>query len=223
MRVSASKIASDIRQDIESGIPGYQDQLPTERALTERFGSARGTIRRALALLKNSGIITIKKSSGSFVKKTEVSTENLVFESARPLELMDVRFAFEPHICRLAVLNARKEDLDLLASLLEIMEYDVEDAIKFSELDTLFHNTIVETTGNALLVWIVAQINQVRAQQAWTKMRKLTLVPSIISQYNDQHRQIFDAIRMREPELAANHMKIHLEAARLSLTRAAST
>jgi len=37
------------------------------------------------------------------------------------------------------------------------------------------------------------------------------------------HRNVLDAIRAREPELAATVMKHHLESARLSLTRAAST
>ena len=54
-------------------------------------------------------------------------------------------------------------------------------------------------------------------------MRQLTLDHTIIRLYNSQHRDILNAIRNREPELAANRMKDHLETARLSLTRAAET
>ena len=60
-------------------------------------------------------------------------------------------------------------------------------------------------------------------QPDWVRMRRITLGPGIISQYNRQHRAIVDAIRNREPEAAAERMKEHLETARLSLTRAAAT
>jgi DNA-binding FadR family transcriptional regulator len=86
-----------------------------------------------------------------------------------------------------------------------------------------FHTLLVETTGNRLLIWIVSQINSVRNQEQWFRMRLLTLNASTISQYNVQHRDILNAIRAREPERAAMHMKQHLETARLSLTRGAST
>jgi len=74
-----------------------------------------------------------------------------------------------------------------------------------------------------LLIWIIGQITSVRSQDDWTRMRQITLNPSIITQYNGQHRQILNALRTREPERAAKIMKEHLETARLSLTRAAET
>jgi DNA-binding GntR family transcriptional regulator len=53
-------------------------------------------------------------------------------------------------------------------------------------------------------------------------MRGLTLNPTVIDQYNKQHRKILEALYRREPEAAANSMKEHLETVRLSLTRAAA-
>ena len=136
---------------------------------------------------------------------------------------MDARFAFEPHICRLSVLNARPIDILEISGILDSMETKVNDAVAFANLDTHFHMKLVATTGNPLLEWIAMQINSVRGNQSWTRMRKLTLEPNIIYQYNLQHRQILDAIKFREPELAAERMKEHLETARLSLTRASAT
>ena len=62
-----------------------------------------------------------------------------------------------------------------------------------------------------------------RGHQQWVRMRRLTLEPEIIANYNRQHRAIVEAIRAREPESAAQRMKDHLETARLSLTRASAT
>jgi len=45
----------------------------------------------------------------------------------------------------------------------------------------------------------------------------------MIAGYNREHRAIFNAIRDREPESAAQAMKDHLSAARDSLMKAAQT
>ena len=223
-RTGSSEIASVLRSEISDNTWNEFDRLPPERELAARFGVSRGTVRDALAKLSKENLVEIRRSSGSFVtpyKRAEFA--DLPFESIRPLELIDARFALEPHICRLAVLNARRADFEDLEVLLESMEAEVNDRINFSELDAEFHARLVETTGNQLLVWMARQIDRVRIQDEWMRMRRLTLEPPIIVQYNSQHRRIVDAIRKRDPELAANIMKEHLETARLSLTRAAAT
>jgi GntR family uxuAB operon transcriptional repressor len=121
------------------------------------------------------------------------------------------------------VLHASNDDFDQAEELLIKMDASVLDPNAFSIADKNFHSLLAKTTGNKLLIWIVSQINSVRNQEQWSRMRHLTLNASTISQYNAQHRQILDAIRSREPELAATYMQQHLEVARLSLTRAAST
>ena len=110
-----------------------------------------------------------------------------------------------------------------MEELCEHMESSVDDPVSFAESDSEFHRFLANCTGNRLLIWIIDQITAVRSQDEWRRMRQLTLNEIIISQYNVQHRQILNAIRSREPERAANHMKEHLETARLSLTRASAT
>ena len=70
---------------------------------------------------------------------------------------------------------------------------------------------------------MIEQIARVRSQADWTRMRILTLDEPTIQTYNVQHRQILNAIRVREAERATSIMKDHLETARLSLTRASET
>jgi GntR family uxuAB operon transcriptional repressor len=147
----------------------------------------------------------------------------VLFAGARPLELIDARFAIEPHICRLAVLHATSADFDRAEGLLARMESALEDPIEFSLADTRFHTLLAETTTNPLLIWMVSQINSVRSQEQWAQMLHVTLKPETIRAYNAQHRAVLDAIRSREPDRASALMKRHLETARLSLTRAAAT
>ena len=222
-RVGSSGIASILRREINQGNLLRNERLPSERSLADRYGVARGTVREALNLLAKEGLVTTRRGSGTFVIFNGVESSNPIIENARPLELIDTRFALEPHICRLAVLHASNDDFNQAEDLLIKMDASVMDPNAFSIADKAFHALLAKTTGNKLLIWIVSQINSVRNQEQWSRMRHLTLNASTISQYNTQHRKILDAIRSREPELAANHMQQHLETARLSLTRAAST
>ena len=222
-KLSSSDLTRLLRQTIANGEFSPQDRLPSERVLSERFGTARGTVRSALAKLEREGVVETRPGSGTYVVGEEGMVTNQIVANASPLELIDSRFALEPHSCRLAVLNARGADFEKLDALMDEMENAADNPAKFSELDTRFHALIAETTGNSLLIWIVAQINSVRNQEQWSLMRHLTLNKEMIHQYNLQHREIIAAIKSREPERAAQLMKNHLESARLSLTRSAAT
>lgn len=222
-KLSSSDLTRLLRQAINDGEFSPQDRLPSERVLSERFGSARGTVRTALAKLEKEGVVETRPGSGTYVSDAEINPTDKVVANASPLELIDARFALEPHSCRLAVLNARSSDLDAMDALLNEMEQVTDSPARFSKLDTKFHALIAEVTGNSLLIWIVSQINNVRNQEQWSLMRHLTLNEATMKEYNRQHRAVVDAIRQREPERAAQLMKNHLESARLSLTRSAAT
>lgn len=219
-KMGSAAIAALLRREILAGNLRFHEPLPPERQLAATYGISRGTVRGALGRLERENLVETRRGSGSYViYQPSAPTINL-FESARPLELIDARFALEPHICRLAVLHGRPRDFEKLQDLLGVMERSLEDPTAFSEADARFHAQLAEATGNGLLAWMIAQVNSVRTRSEWTRMRHLTLEPRIIAEYNGQHRSIVDAIALRDPERAATLMKRHLETARLSLTRA---
>jgi len=222
-KIGAADIAALLRREIVKGDLRRHDRLPAERALAQSYSVARGTIREALNRLESESLVEIRPGSGTYVVHQPEELSASAVEQADPLELIDTRFALEPHICRLAVLHGRRSQFDELEALCDQMDAGFENPQAFAEADSEFHVTLASCTGNGLLIWIIRQINSVRSQDQWTRMRHLTLEPQIISTYNVQHRQILNAIRTREPERAANLMKEHLETARLSLTRASET
>ena len=222
-KLGAADLASLLRREITKGALSLHDRLPSERFMAESHGVARNTVREALSRLESEGFVTVRPGSGTYVSFEPQAHSHDAIESANPLELIDARFALEPHICRLCVLHGKRADFDTLDALCSRMERAHDDAHSFAEADAEFHRELARTTGNGLLIWIIQQINSVRSKDDWTRMRHVTLDQNIIAQYNTQHRQILNAIRTREPERAANMMKEHLETARLSLTRAAAT
>ncbi|WP_425046247.1 FadR/GntR family transcriptional regulator [Primorskyibacter sp. S87] len=222
-RMGSADIAAQLRREISKGVYRLHDKLPASRNLADGYGVARNTLRDALAQLEAEGYLETRPGSGTYITYNEDQSDIAPLESANPLELIDARFALEPHICRLCVLHGSRQDFDRLEALCDQMDRAANDAVAFAEADTNFHKALAATTGNSLLIWVIDQINQVRSLDEWTRMRRLTLDEAIIAKYNAQHRQILNAIRLREPERAANMMKEHLETARLSLTRAAET
>ena len=222
-RMGSIDIVRILRREINSGALETGSRLPPGRELAKTYGVARGTLREALKQLAKEDLVEIRPGSGTYVALMKPQKFSTVIQEASPLELIDARFALEPHICRLAVLHGRQQDLDLGDELLAAMSANPLDAIAFSIADTAFHALLAKRTQNQLLIWMIAQINSVRNQDQWSRMRRLTLNPQTIALYITQHRKILDAIRARAPEQAANFMQEHLETARLSLTRAAST
>ncbi len=60
-------IASELRDEIQSGQLSPGQTLPTEELLTQRFAASRQTVRQALSLLVEEGLITKRRGSGSRV------------------------------------------------------------------------------------------------------------------------------------------------------------
>ena len=220
-KYGANDIAAQLRRDINSGILQRFERLPPERSLSLKFNVSRGTIRAAINKLEAEGLVTTKAGSGTYISKKIAGENSSVIQNARPLELVDARFALEPHICRLAVVHGRKKDFEKLNNLLEEMEKNYYNPNIFGDTDTSFHRALAESTGNSLLIWMIEQITSVRNQDEWSRMRHLTLNEQIIKEYNKQHRRILNAINAREPENAASMMREHLQTARLSLTQTA--
>ena len=64
------QIANELRNNIQQQTYQPGDKLPTEKNLSERFNVNRHTIRNAIALLKEEGLIRIDRGRGMFVAKT---------------------------------------------------------------------------------------------------------------------------------------------------------
>lgn len=64
-------IADSLRQEIESGQYSNRQLLPTEQLLCQRFQISRQTVRRALSLLEDEGLITRRQGSGSRLRQHE--------------------------------------------------------------------------------------------------------------------------------------------------------
>lgn len=215
--MTAFSIAARIRRSIVDGDYAYRERLPSERALAEHFGAARGTVRAALNQLEESNMIARRTGSGTFVSYRGHADREDVASLTSPLELIDVRRAVEPPIVRLAVVHANSQDLQRMAGYLEELESADEDAEKFSRADEAFHLCLAESTRNPLMLWLYRHINDIRGHPQWSARKDKILTPQRIREYNDQHRALYTAIMSRDIDTAERVMTDHLAKARSDL------
>ncbi|WP_394179888.1 phosphonate metabolism transcriptional regulator PhnF [Yoonia maritima] len=65
-----TSISTALTNDIAEGRYGPGDKLPTEAALSARFGVNRHTVRRALAAMADNGLVHARRGAGVFVAQT---------------------------------------------------------------------------------------------------------------------------------------------------------
>lgn len=80
------QIADDIRADIVSGRLPAGARVPGENALMERYSVARMTARQALAVLREEGVVDVRRGAGTFVR---ASSPELSGSVAVPSELLE--------------------------------------------------------------------------------------------------------------------------------------
>ncbi|MEM9773964.1 MAG: GntR family transcriptional regulator [Chloroflexota bacterium] len=69
------QVATNLKELITSGELQPSDQIPTEESLVDQYGVSRGTVRKAIQLLIDEGLVESEQGRGSFVT-TAVQSSN---------------------------------------------------------------------------------------------------------------------------------------------------
>jgi GntR family transcriptional regulator len=67
-RPAYQRIADELRAAITAGSMRPGDKMPSERELARRYGTTHMTVRQAVGLLKDEGLVTTRQGLGSFVR-----------------------------------------------------------------------------------------------------------------------------------------------------------
>jgi GntR family transcriptional repressor for pyruvate dehydrogenase complex len=209
----AEEIADRIRVLILDGTFPAGRPLPAERALAERFGVSRGSIRDAFRTLETIGLLVTRHGQGTFPQELDV--DRLVAPLASVLsyrhdlqdELLDVRRMFEPAVARVAATRVTDEDLADLQRILDAQRKKLKAGRSALVEDTAFHAALARATRNRVVVSIMATLNDLLVES-----RKLTLQRkgrprrSILG-----HEAVVAALREHDANAAGDAMRDHID------------
>lgn len=212
------QIIEQIQEMIMDGTFKSGDKLPPERELTTKLGVSRTSLREALKALEVLGLIESKQGEGSYISNNISSTILKSISIAYKLSngtvenILELRHSLEIQAVRSAALKATAEQIEELEDIVEKMA-NTNDEDDQSKLDIEFHNKLIGTMNNVIF--------QIIADSVSNLMRPFIKSIREIYSKNDQelktyyfveqHRNIINAIKERDPEKAVNVMREHIE------------
>ena len=209
-RSAVADVQTALQGQIESGHYRQSEWLPSEADLARAFGVSRPVIREALMSLQALGLTASQTGKGTYVVSQRVSAP-LLMGRYSPAHIREVRRCVEIPSARLAAERRTETDVGQLAGALARME-DADDPQKRNRLDADFHIAIAVAAGNPLITRLVEQLRTVLEEHSLALGR----IPRRREHARREHRAIYDAIVMRDPDAAAAAMEAHLVAAERS-------
>ena len=110
------KIAFDIKEDILSEKYKPNEQLPFEKELCEKYNVSKMTVKKALDLLVNDGLIIKRRGSGTFVKDiTEKEIQRIIEKKQfSGLTTTSIGHKVTSKVLEFKIINVTKEIADIL-------------------------------------------------------------------------------------------------------------
>jgi GntR family transcriptional repressor for pyruvate dehydrogenase complex len=155
-------VVEQVQEAIVSGKLTPGALLPSERELKEQFNVSRGTLREALRVLEQKGLIQIKTgvSGGPVVKgvTTEQVSESLAllirYQKVSLSQLAEFREGVEGLVAALAARRASADDITRIRELLAKAEGHLKEGAShwdsFIRTDEEMHLAVAEISGNLI-------------------------------------------------------------------------
>ena len=192
-------------------------QLPSVPELVRKLEVSRTVIREALQAMVGMSLVEIRPGLGCFVKSVpsdlvvnaDVLASLLGMEAI--VEVVAARKVIESGVARLAAVTATEEDFEEIEEILRKIERAARRNQPLYSLTPQFHVAVARATHNKVLEKIVSSFNLLMASGgALVEQEKLSVEYSL-SEY-ESHRELYEAIRSRDPDHAQHVMESHVMA-----------
>jgi DNA-binding FadR family transcriptional regulator len=198
-------------------------RLPPEEILARRYDVSRLTLREAVKVLRDKGVLSVEQGRGTFVNPvTEWSILDPALLAARSalgteaallaIKLTEARRVVEVGAAELAAQRRTDDDLARMADAIARMRagHEREDVAEFSAADMDFHDALNRAADNpflsALFGPIAALLLEIRRQTSATGQRRAAAIT--------EHQKILDAVASGDPGAAWAAASEHLGATR---------
>ena len=143
----ADMVAEQLRQQISEGVYTIGDKLPTEPELMKTFKVGRSSVREAVKLLVNMGVVQVRQGAGTFVAETSDANGGSINMSIADRTELDIA------IVEKAVARRTEKDIERMQSSLETRKINAKNGLlkECIEADLNFHIAIADATHNRIL------------------------------------------------------------------------
>jgi DNA-binding FadR family transcriptional regulator len=147
-----------IAEAVQAGDLRVGDRLPSERALAAQMEISRPTLREAIKVLVDAGVVNVRSGPGGgmFVRTETVPTHVLEERSqlrvSEVSEVLEARRLLEPRVAQLAALYGTEHDFEVMRRTIEEQREAKDDHVRFLNLDLRFHLAMARATLNSTVV-----------------------------------------------------------------------
>ena len=194
------RLSADVHQELQHRIirgqlsPGLRIK---DSELAEELGVSRTPIREALLRLEREGFVTSQKHLGFSVKELKESEICEIYPLISILECAALEMAPPPSPAKLARLR------ELGAALKE----EGGDPLRRIEIDSAWHEAIVEGSGNQQLTRVLAELKRLLSRYEYAFMDNEGLVSESIR----EHEAIAEALARGDKACASSLLSAHWE------------
>lgn len=192
------------------------DRLMTERELAQNLGVSRPTVREAINRLVAVHLLERRQGQGTFVNPPTAGADRnplaalINGQNASLMDLLEVRLGLECNAVALAAQRAVEEDIHELEKSVQEMGSGVADGKVGTNADIKFHMAIAYATKNVVQIHIMKSLYDLLFHGIQENLQHLYTEPSNLEKVLEQHTDILDAIRGRDPDEAFAAMKRHI-------------
>lgn len=175
-----------------------------ETQLAAQLGVSRTPVREALRMLEIEGYLESVASGG--MRAYPLKSRDL-------MDVLEARIALEQVTVRIAAQRVDAHGMALIDDVLEKTERAIAEGMLADILaqNERFHRVIAAVTGTRFLEQMVDRIYDfVKTHRLNRTFGRVLGLQLTIKTVFDEHRQIAEAIRAKDPELAASLMQDHL-------------
>lgn len=205
-------VSEKMREAILAGRIQAGDLLPTETELAEQFGVTRSTVREAIRLLEQSGLLGRAGRKRLAVRLPTLESASRSISAALQMhrvtfkDLWEVSMGLEPLAARLACATIDDTHKLLLAKNLERTRAALDDDEELLEAEIEFHDLVAHATRNHALLLARQPLNQLFYPAYRPVIEGLKPSKRIL----ESHQRIHDAILADDPDTAARWAEKHM-------------
>jgi DNA-binding FadR family transcriptional regulator len=212
-RTVRDQLADKLSYMIQSGLLQANDYLPSERELSETLKVSRESVRGAIAVLADRGMVEVSQGARTRIVGTAGLT---MVDSVRSMSALkthdpsvvnEAREHIEAQVIRLATARITEADLAHMRSLVTAQQQMLNDPVAFQISDREFHSTLYNACGNPLLTDFVSDLYD----YALDFRRQALQRSGVIAQSVQDHERIVVALGTRNALKAEQALAAHLD------------